>query len=70
MYENLCPAFRSIEEKCRNLMNIGQIEQMWTYNGIVNIKLTNEKTEKSKKIFHEKDIKYYFPDYDDNLYTV
>ena len=31
-------------------MNIGQIQQMWTYNGIVNTKFTNEKTEKSKKI--------------------
>lgn len=68
MNENLCPAYRSIEEKCRTLLDCGHINQMWTYNGAVNIKFTNERTEKSKKLYHEDDLKYHFPDYDDNFY--
>ena len=70
IYENLCPAYRSIEEKCRNLIDCGQINQMWSYNGAVNIKFTNERTERSTKLYHENDLKYHFPDYDDNIYLV
>ena len=65
MYENLCPSYRSIEEKCRNLMEDGLINQLWSYNGTIHLKYTNEKREKPKKIFHQDDLKYLFPEYND-----
>ena len=67
MYENLCPAFRSIEEKCRNLMDNELINQLWSYNGIIHFKYTNEKTEKPKKILHENQFNNLFPEFN-NLY--
>ena len=60
MHENLCPAFKSIHDKCCNLMDQGQITKLWTYNGVINVKFTNEYSERPTKIYHEEDINYYF----------
>ena len=60
--ENLCPKYRSIYEKCLMLKEKGQIRDVWTYNGIVHMKVTGKKTENYKKILHLNDIEYYVRD--------
>ena len=67
MYENLCPAYRSIEEKCRNLMDNDLIKQFWSYNGMIHFKYTYERKEKPKKILHVNEFNNLFPEYN-NLY--
>ena len=56
--ENLCPAFKSIFEKLSKLKDQGQIEQIWTYNGIPTFKVTAN-TEPIK-IFHDCDIDNFY----------
>ena len=62
IHENLCPRYRSIFEKCENLKARGMIKKVWTYNGIVNYKKSDNLNERPKKIFHDSDFNNYFPD--------
>lgn len=55
IYENLCPVFRSIYENLQEEKSKGNISQVWTYNGIINYKLTDNETEKPKKIYVQND---------------
>ena len=59
--ENLCPANKSIYDQLSHLKEEGIIKKIWTYNGIVNYKRTENEHEKPIKIFHEYDI--------DNIYN-
>ena len=68
MHENLCPAYKSIHDRCRNLMDVGQISKLWTYNGVINLKFTDEYSEKPTKIFHEEDINFYFPNENERIF--
>lgn len=52
--ENLCPAYRSIYDKLSVEKDKGNIKDLWSYNGIVNCKLTDN--EAPKKLFFESDI--------------
>lgn len=41
--ENLCPYNQSIYDECYNLKKNGDIDSVWVYHGIVNIKHTDSK---------------------------
>ena len=46
--ESLCPKYRAIFEQCSKLKTDGKIMHLWTFNGVVNIKLTDRNNEKPK----------------------
>ena len=48
--ENLCPTSRNIFNHLYKLKKDSKINNVWSYNGSVYFKLTNEKNERSKKI--------------------
>ena len=60
--ENLCPSNRSIFDHLNNLKKNGELKRVWSYNGTVQFKFTDDPNEKSKKILHECDLNYYFED--------
>ena len=62
IFENLCPRFRSIFDECTDLKNSGEIKKLWTFNGIINFKKTDNLNERPKKLFHINDLNNYFPD--------
>ena len=66
--ENLCPLYKKLHQKCKKLRQEGVIKHLWTYNGTINIKYTDSKTEKPINIFHEEDYDHHFGDdsYSDN----
>lgn len=68
IHENLCPSYKSIYEKCKNLMDDGDIKQLWTYNGVINCKYSNESSENPTKIYHYEDLQYYFPEKDERIF--
>ena len=41
----------------------GEIKKLWTFNGIVNFKKTDNINERPKKILHENEFDKFFPDY-------
>ena len=51
--ENLCPAYKSIFDDLTELKNEGLVKKVWSFNGTVNYKLTDDTTEKPVKILHE-----------------
>lgn len=57
--ENLCPAYTEIYNECYRQKKAGLINKLWTYNGVVNVKFTDDYYEKPFKIFHINDIKQY-----------
>ena len=58
--ENLCPAYKSIFETVSQLKNEGKIKKVWTYNGIVNYKLSDDDREKSVKVYHYHDLDKFY----------
>ena len=63
IHENLCPRLRSIYEECDKIRRDGDIRKLWTYNGIVNIKKTENSNERPQKISHENDLHTLFPNH-------
>ena len=57
--ENLCPAYTEIYNECYRQKKAGLINKLWTYNGVVNIKFTDDYYEKPFKVLHINDIKQY-----------
>ena len=60
--ENLSPEFKNIFETCKYLKRKNVIHSCWTYNGNVNIKISDYEGEKPIKIFHYNDIGHYVID--------
>ena len=58
--ENLCPAYKSLFEKCRRMRYQGDIKFVWSHNGTINIKYSDNRNEKPIKIEHQNDFDYYF----------
>ena len=58
--ENLCPSNKSIFDNLSSLKRNGEIKSLWSYNGTVQFKFTDDPNEKSKKILHECDLNFYF----------
>ena len=70
--ENLCPVFKSLFEKCKSLKYEYKIKHLWTHNGIINIRLTDNRKENPIRLFHHEDYDYYFPSdepYEDGVPT-
>ena len=65
IHENFCPRYRSIFEECQELKMNNKIKKLWTFNGTVNFKLTDNKNERPKRITHMEDLNKLFPDYYD-----
>ena len=63
--ENLCPKYRSIFEKCKKLKQEGKIKYLWSRNGIVNFKKSDNRHERPKKICDMNDYYYHFPEPDE-----
>ena len=61
--ESLCPYYRGIWGKCRGLLLDKLISRLWTYNGTVTIKLSNDDEERLS-ITHDSDLFSLFPDRD------
>ena len=59
--ENLCPKFKSIYDACVELKNEGKIKHVWTYNGLVHYKITDNIKDRGTKIFHMSDLEEKFP---------
>ena len=51
--ENLCPAYRSIFDSLTKLKNEDRVKKVWSYNGIINYKVTDDVNEKAVKVLHE-----------------
>ena len=62
MVENLCPTYKHLFEKCKKLKQNNIIKFLWTKNGIIQIRYTDNKNETPIKILHEDDYDYYFGD--------
>ena len=57
--ENLSPGNKAIYNKCFKLKKEGEINNLWTYNGVVHIKFSTDPDEPPMKIFHKDDIEFY-----------
>ena len=64
--ENLCPKSKKIFELCMSLKRQRLIKSVWTYNGLVNIKFTDDEDEISTKIYHVDDIDYHISNNENN----
>ena len=62
--ENLCTAYKKLFNKCRDLKRNHEygIKHLWTYNGTINIRFSDDKNENPIQISHMEDYEYYFPD--------
>ena len=61
IFENLCPRYQKLFQRCEDLWAQNKIKQLWTYNGQIHIKKTTNNNERSKMILHDRDIDYHFP---------
>ena len=60
MVENLCPSYKSIYDEMKKLKGEGTIAKVWTFNGFVNYKVTDNEQEKIKKIIHESEMDSFY----------
>ena len=58
--ENVCPTYKSIYDKAYHLYKNNQIQNVWTFKGIVHIRLNN--SDVHHKIVHITDLYEHFPD--------
>ena len=57
--ENLCPEFRQIFNKLYKLKKLKQISRVWSYNGYVYFKFSDNDIEEPIQLFHYDDIGYH-----------
>ena len=60
--ESLCPEYRFLLWKCRKLCKVNKIASYWTFNGTVQIKITENG--QIHAITHVKDLQDKFPNFD------
>ena len=58
--ENLCPTNKSIFEMMNKLKSEGRLSNVWSYNGTIHFKYTNNSDEMAKKVLNKKDISIFF----------
>ena len=61
IHENLCPRFRSIFEDCEKMKAEDEIKKLWTFNGIVNLKKSDNINERLKNFYQDNDFEKFFP---------
>ena len=54
--DNLCPRYREIFDELTELKQSGIINQVWSYNGKIHFKSTNNRRAKGKRVFHMDDL--------------
>ena len=59
--ENLCPKYKDIYEQCLKMKKGKKIKQVWTYNGTICIKKSDNRNERPQKILHVNDLNDYIP---------
>ena len=59
--ENLCLKYRAIFDACLNLKKDGKIKHVWSFNGIVHFKKSDNYRERGIKVFHISELEDYFP---------
>ena len=60
--ENLCRTNKKIVDRCYQLNKSGDIKSLWSFNGMINIKFTDNRYERPTKIIHFDDIDFLFDD--------
>ena len=50
--ENLCPKYKSIFERCKELKTEGKIKAVWSYNGTVHYETELNRNVRGTKVFH------------------
>ena len=61
--EQLCPGYQKILDECLKYKHEHKITSCWSFNGTINIKLTQDKDEKPRKIFCLDDLSYIVEDF-------
>ena len=65
--DNLCPEYSSIFRSCRYLRKKGLLDNVWTFNGMIQIKI-NENDRYKKSILHIDDLYHYIPEAENYLH--
>ena len=60
--ENLCTRYMEIFDRCHKMKKTKDIKHVWTYNGTICVKTSDNRNEKPQKIFHVNDLNYYIPE--------
>lgn len=63
IHDSLCPKHKNLYDRCNTLKINGTIKKLWTYNGIIHIKTSDNYREWPKKVYHLNDLEKYVPDY-------
>ena len=50
--ENLCPHYKKIFDRCKELKTQGEIKAVWSYNGTVQFKTEDRRDIRGTKVFH------------------
>ena len=58
--ENLCPSYKSIFESLTEFKYEGKIKKVWSFNGVINYKLSDNDNEHPTKIYHEKELDHFY----------
>ena len=56
--ENLYPKYQAFYDYCKDLKEKKIIKELWTYNGTIFHKKSNDIHEKGKKVLHNSDIEF------------
>ena len=60
--ESLCPHYKEIFERCKELKKEGQIKAVWSYNGTVQFKTEDNRNIRGQKVFHLASLNAYIKD--------
>ena len=60
IFENLCSRSQEIFDTCKEIQDNGELEKVWSKNGIIHVKFTDEREEIPTKLYHINDIDKYF----------
>lgn len=58
--ENLCPKYKLIYDRCMELWHQNVIRNVWTFNGTIFVKKTDNSSERPKTILHMSDLHHHF----------
>ena len=56
--ENLCPRYKELYDECTKMKRSKMIKHVWTYNGSIYIKKSDNRNEKPQIILHVNDLNY------------
>ena len=62
LMENLCPSYKSIFDDLNELKQEGVVKEVWTFNGIVNYRTTDDLSQKPIKVLHGNELEKLYSD--------